>query len=858
VSEHRDGRIVTFYSYKGGTGRSMALANVAWILATNGKRVLTIDWDLEAPGLHRYFHPFLADKELTQTEGLIDFFIDFAVAAATPSAESSREKDWYRANANILGYAVSLEHEFPTGGFIDFVSAGKQGAAYSTRVNSFNWDGFYERLGGGVFIEAFKEQARREYDYILIDSRTGVSDTSGICTVQLPDVLVVCFTLNTQGIEGSAAVAKSAFDGSKTRADLKSRQQQLRILPVPMRIENAEYKKLQRQLAHARARFDPFPTQLSSADAEQYWGGVQFPYVPFYAYEEILATVGDRHGDPKQLLAAGERLTGYVTQGEVQELAPIEESERRSLLARFEGEPAPPVSVPVGDVSGIATGRATVSQQTVVAPASRRQRTLLWIGAAVFGALLLVGILLLLALLNTVQSLQSSLAVGTVTGTATEIPPTATVPARATAVAARTAVPTPAVVLAVATSTPTVGRVTDVTPITVATPSATPTITWRQEASFPQQNGGVWNAQFSPDGKTIVTASGDGSVRLWDVNTHQQIGEPLLQTSDGVWSASFSPDGKSVVTAGNDGVALLLDVDSRQQVGAPMAANAGAVYEVAFSPDGSRIATAHDAGILQLWDASSQQPIAQPLSAAAQPIATLASAFDRRGQVWASTFKTARPAGGQVWSVAFSHDGKLLISGHDDGIARLWDVSTGALIGTLTGHSAKVLNVAFSPDDRLVVTSSADGTARLWNTTSQKPVDPPLGPGSERRAAAEVWTASFSADGKTVVTGSADGAVRLWDVSSHAMLVEFAGLSGQVHGAALNPDMTRIVGSLDDGTVLLWTSKPTAIATTATVIPAAAVTDTPAATATVTPTASSPTDTPSPTPTATSTPSPTR
>jgi MinD-like ATPase involved in chromosome partitioning or flagellar assembly len=66
------GKIVTFYSYKGGTGRSMALANVAWILASNGKRVLTVDWDLEAPGLHRYFKPFLVDKDLTSSDGIID------------------------------------------------------------------------------------------------------------------------------------------------------------------------------------------------------------------------------------------------------------------------------------------------------------------------------------------------------------------------------------------------------------------------------------------------------------------------------------------------------------------------------------------------------------------------------------------------------------------------------------------------------------------------------------------------------------------------------------------------------------------------------------------------------------------
>ena len=60
------GRIITFYSYKGGTGRSMALANVAWLLATARKRVLMIDWDLEAPGLHRYVHPFLDDPDLSR------------------------------------------------------------------------------------------------------------------------------------------------------------------------------------------------------------------------------------------------------------------------------------------------------------------------------------------------------------------------------------------------------------------------------------------------------------------------------------------------------------------------------------------------------------------------------------------------------------------------------------------------------------------------------------------------------------------------------------------------------------------------------------------------------------------------
>ena len=85
--ERGPGRVITFYSYKGGTGRSMALANIAWILASNGYRVLVIDWDLEAPGLHRYLHPFLVDPELAGTDGVIDIVTRFSIQALTPPIE---------------------------------------------------------------------------------------------------------------------------------------------------------------------------------------------------------------------------------------------------------------------------------------------------------------------------------------------------------------------------------------------------------------------------------------------------------------------------------------------------------------------------------------------------------------------------------------------------------------------------------------------------------------------------------------------------------------------------------------------------------------------------------------------------
>jgi hypothetical protein len=122
------GNIITFYSYKGGTGRSMGVANVAWILASSGKRVLTVDWDLEAPGLHRYYSPFLGDKDLTGSEGLIDLLIEFRDATAVGGGGSSDDK-WHEAYADIAAYVVSLDWDFPGGGTLDLLPAGRQGAS---------------------------------------------------------------------------------------------------------------------------------------------------------------------------------------------------------------------------------------------------------------------------------------------------------------------------------------------------------------------------------------------------------------------------------------------------------------------------------------------------------------------------------------------------------------------------------------------------------------------------------------------------------------------------------------------------------------------------------------------------------
>jgi MinD-like ATPase involved in chromosome partitioning or flagellar assembly/tetratricopeptide (TPR) repeat protein len=320
-----DGQIVTFYSYKGGTGRTMAVANTAWLLASAGLRVLVVDWDLESPGLHRYFHPFLVDKELTASPGVIDMIRDYASAALDPGHGEGEE--WIAERAAVLDYAVSLTWQFPKRGGIDLLPAGQQDRSYARRVSTFDWASFWDRLGGGAFIDALARDMRRQYDYVLIDSRTGLSDSAGICTVQMPDTVVNCFTLSTQSIDGAVSVAQ-AITAQRDRHPV-------RILPVPMRVEDAEQLKLENGRDYARHEFRPFLTAVGE-EADRYWGDVEIPYKPFFAYEEILAPFAERPLMEGSLLAAYERLSGWITAGGVRRMPPIDEALRRDWLAEFE------------------------------------------------------------------------------------------------------------------------------------------------------------------------------------------------------------------------------------------------------------------------------------------------------------------------------------------------------------------------------------------------------------------------------------------------------------------------------------------------------------------------------------------
>lgn len=328
MTDSPTGQIITFYSYKGGTGRTMALANVAWILAANGKRVLVADWDLESPGLHRFFRPYLDPDAVAENAGIIDMIRDYedrAIQIMKPGA--TRPEHWVDSYADVTRYAMRLNWDFEGGGYLDFLSAGRQNGDYAAWIGALQWDNFYDRLRGGEYLDRLRDTMKRNYDYVLIDSRTGLSDVADVCTIHLPDTLVVCFTLSDQGILGAAKVAATVRD--------KYGMRNIRILPVPMRVDPGEQEKADAGRTLAVRRFAGLPANMTPGERQAYWSSVEVPYRAFYAYEETLATFGDAPGTPNSLLGPFEMLTRYVTDGSIDGLPPMDEVVRIREVQRF-------------------------------------------------------------------------------------------------------------------------------------------------------------------------------------------------------------------------------------------------------------------------------------------------------------------------------------------------------------------------------------------------------------------------------------------------------------------------------------------------------------------------------------------
>jgi hypothetical protein len=240
----REGRVVTFYSYKGGVGRTMALANVAFLAATNGYRVLVMDWDLEAPGLPYYFRGLLEAPDaraLKESPGILNLVWDWtsslqrATTAAETQAVFSRFDDPGTFKSYVKTVLDPMEPFEDEGdrGCLDLINAGSpqiltpEPRDYVDALAHFSWPEFFSDYAGGSVLENLRTWAKQNYDFVLIDSRTGLADVSGICTTQMPDAVALCFILNRQNIDGVARVSAAIRN---------RRQDEIELHAVPMRV----------------------------------------------------------------------------------------------------------------------------------------------------------------------------------------------------------------------------------------------------------------------------------------------------------------------------------------------------------------------------------------------------------------------------------------------------------------------------------------------------------------------------------------------------------------------------------------------------------------------------------------------
>ncbi|MGO6681285.1 AAA family ATPase [Rhizobium leguminosarum] len=310
------GTICTFYSYKGGVGRSMTLANVAFLLSKYGKKVLIIDWDLEAPGLERYFSRNLRGSRRNRN-GIVDLF----------DAMGSRGVaiDWRQGllQASISG-----------GERISILHAGLDDGHYLDRLRGIDWVASW--VGG--YLEQLRVEWQQEFDFILIDSRTGITDIGGICAIHLPDYLISMFTTTEQSLLG---VKETMLRAREAHARLPLDRRKLLIIPLPSRDEsNTEYKLAadwRRRFADELATFfdDWIPMD---EEPERVLDILKIPYVAYWSFGEQLPVAKEDTTNSKTLAYSyalvARLLNGKLSWAEVREgrQTAIEESEQRARV----------------------------------------------------------------------------------------------------------------------------------------------------------------------------------------------------------------------------------------------------------------------------------------------------------------------------------------------------------------------------------------------------------------------------------------------------------------------------------------------------------------------------------------------
>ncbi|MBA7533727.1 Tol-Pal system protein TolB [subsurface metagenome] len=312
----------------------------------------------------------------------------------------------------------------------------------------------------------------------------------------------------------------------------------------------------------------------------------------------------------------------------------------------------------------------------------------------------------------------------------------------------------------------------------------------------------ISSVAFSPDGKTILTGSGDNTARLWDLKGNEL--QVFWGHENYITAVAFSPDGKTILTGSEDNTARLWDLKGNElQV---FWGHENGISSVAFSPDGNTILTGSGDITARLWDLEGNQ--LQVFKGGEAGVSAVAFSPDGKTILTGSSDYTPRLwdlegnqlqifKGHKDWvnSVAFSPDGNTILTGSDDRTARLWDLK-GNQLQVFKGHEGSVTSLAFSPDGKMILTGLDDRTSHLWDLKGN---ELQVFRGHEHT----IISIDFSPCGEKILTGSFDMTARLWDLEGNRLQV-FKGHESTVMSLAFSPDSNTILTGSYDNTARLW------------------------------------------------------